>query len=157
GYPGDFALHQIAKFRTELRPRMGIVVGDVFDVRTDQLLRSHAAKGHRWIWIIDFDHPADLSGDGRIPAQHRGLQRDNDIDVFRLIGDEDRAVRAQTVADDDGARARRLALEVVDQGRPILMQIGADFHIRHQFELGYELNEPNCWKRSEHRPQDADK
>ena len=89
-------------------PGWEVVVGNVFDVRTDELFRSHAAKGHRWIWIIDFDHPADLSGHLRIPAQHRGLKRDNDIDVFRLVGDEHRTVRAQTVADDNGTRARRL-------------------------------------------------
>ena len=77
----------IEKLRIELRPRMTVIVCNVLDVFSYQSLRSHSAKGHPGIRIIDFNHSPHFSAaEWRIiRAQHRGLQRNDQIDVFCVI------------------------------------------------------------------------
>jgi hypothetical protein len=47
-------------------------------------------------------------------------------------------------------------IEIINQGRPILMQISLDLDIGHQFDLGDQFDETDGEKRPEHRPYYAD-
>ena len=62
---------------------MEVIVCNVLDIFSDQLLRPHSAKRHPWIGVIDFNHSSYFPRDRRIPAQHRRLQRNDQIHVFK--------------------------------------------------------------------------
>ena len=116
-----------------------------------------SAKGQQRIWIVDFDHPSDFAGQARLVREYRGLQRNDRVDVIRIVGHQHGIVRAQTVADDQDVRSIRLPIDVVNERRPLRMQIGLHFDIGHGLKLGHEFGQPRRRKRPEQWPDDADK
>jgi len=118
GKSRDLASHQVAELRTVGRSDMRVVIRDVFDIWPLELPRSHSAKSHQWIRIINFDHPSDFTGQGRFLRKYRRLQRNDRIDVIGVVCHQHCIVRAQAVADDKDVCSIRLTIDVVNQRRP---------------------------------------